>query len=203
MIPPIFSSCFGPSLFVAVELRDDFSNDGVDVSIDAGIYNARSSAIDATDFCGFSQRSTNDDDDNSASCPSDGYYHLKATFTLKAFTDDKSFHYTPDLRLRFYNYTSGRVIGCAVTGTRAQYGHDQLHAEVGLIALGIGLLLLGTCFGLMLYLAYRRKKLIEKEAMERRYEDYPPSAYIETSRHGRLVPWNGSSSSYSSQPSEI
>jgi hypothetical protein len=189
--------------FMTVEVTKDFDNDGVMVSVDAGVYGVLSSAIDPTDFCQVSKMSTIDNDDDAAiradnvdACGLAGFYQLKTDFTLTAFKDDTHFHYTPDLRLRFYNATSMAVIGCAMTGTMAEKYKDLQHAEMGLVALGISLLVLGTCFGLMIYLTYRRKKRLEQEQRDRRLEEY--SSYTRTTPNGRVLPYGGSRGSVGS-----
>ena len=179
-----------------VELTNDFDNDGVMVSVDAGVYGVLSPAIDPIDFCQVSAMSTTDDDAalyavSEDACGLAGYYQLKTDFTLTAFKDDTHFHYTPDLRLRFYNATSMAVIGCAMTGTMAEKYKDMQHAEMGLMALGIALLVLGTCFGLMIYLTYRRKKRLEQEQRDQRLEEY--SSYTRTTPNGRVLPFDGGS----------
>lgn len=176
---------------MTVEVTKDFDNDGVMVSVDAGVYGILFSAIDPTDFCQVSEMSTIDDDvDNVDTCGLAGFYQLKTYFTLAAFKDDTHFHYTPDLRLRFYNATSMAVIGCAMTGTIVKKYKDTRHAEMGLMALGVSLLVLGTCFGLMIYLTYRRKKRLEQEQRDRRLEE---NSYTRTTPNGRVLPFDGGS----------
>jgi hypothetical protein len=177
---------------MTVEVTKDFDNDGVMVSVDAGVYGVLSSAIDPTDFCQVSKMSTIDDDVDSVedACGLAGFYQLKTYFTLAAFKDDTHFHYTPDLRLRFYNATSMAVIGCAMTGTIAEKYKDTRHAEMGLMALGVSLLVLGTCFGLMIYLTYRRKKRLEQEQRDQRMEEY---SYTRTTPNGRVRPFDAGS----------
>lgn len=153
------------------------------VSVDAGVYGALSSAIDPTDFCQVSEISTTDDDDAFVECGTSGLYQLRTYFTLAAFADDSHFHYTPDLQVRFFNATSMAVIGCVVTGTIAEHFNETRHAEMGLAALGISLLVLGTCFGLMLYLTYRRKKRLEQEQKDRILQEY---FYVRTTKNGRV-----------------
>lgn len=188
-----------------MELQQDFSNDSILVSIDDGLYGVLSPAIEAADFCTMATLSTStnndddDDDDNnnnnaggasdedSSDCLTTGFYSLKTSFTVSSFEVDQNFNYVPDLRLRFYN-SSMAVIGCAHTGTSATYDHAATHAEMGMMALGIGLLVLGTCFGLMIYLAYRRKKRMEQEAFEQKMRQDLP--YVRTTLQGRvLVPY--------------
>jgi hypothetical protein len=197
-----------------VEVTNDFENDGIMVSVDAGVYGVLSSAIDPIDFCQVSEISIMDDENASDECGTSGFYQLKTYFTLAAFADDTHFHYTPDLRVRFYNATSMAVIGCAVTGTIAENFNETRHAEMGLVALGISLLVLGTCSGLMLYLTYRRKKRLEQEHKDRIMQE---NFYVRTTKYGRVshplaggsigsfggsIRGSGSRTSVSSQTSE-
>jgi hypothetical protein len=174
-----------------VEVKNDFENDGIMVSVDAGVYGILSSAIDPTDFCQVSEMSIMGDENAYVECGSSGFYQLKTYFTLAAFADDTHFHYTPDLRVLFYNVTNMAVIGCAITGTIAENFNETRHAEMGLVALGISLLVLGTCFGMMLCLTYRRKKRLEQEQKDRIIKEY---SYVRTTKNGRVQhPFAGSS----------
>jgi len=183
-----------------VELEKDFSNYSIMVSVDAGVYGVLSSALDATSFCDIATltASTNDDNDDYYNnfnkkqkvCPTTGFYDVQTSFTVSSFEVDKNFHYIPDLRLHFYNATSMAIVGCAQTGTMASYDHAATHAAMGLTALGIGLLVFGTCFGLMLYLTYRRKKRLEQEVNDGKLRHGFP--YVKTTSHGRvIVPYDG------------
>lgn len=193
-----------------MELQKDFTNDSVMISVDSGVYGILSSAIEATDFCPLATLSTstandddttNDDNNNYASCPSSGFYSVKTSFIVDSFEVDKSFQYIPDLRLRLYNTTSMSVIGCAQTGTMATYHSGKTHATMGLVALGISMLVLGTCFGTMLYLTYRRKKRLEQEMKENRMKHDTP--YVRTTSRGRVVVPMSASSSRSRDSSDI
>lgn len=187
-----------------MELEKDFSSDSILISVDAGVFGVMSSAIAATDFCPIATLSTatNDDrfaNDDQDACPSSGFYSISTYFILSSFEVDQNVHYVPDLCLKIYNATSSEmaVIGCAQTGTMAAHFNSSTHATMGLVALGISLLVLGTCFGIMLYLTYRRKKRLELELKEKRHQsnvrnDFP---YVRTTSHGRVViPTSASSS---------
>lgn len=193
-------SPFAHSLFT-VELEEDLRNDDIMVSIYSGVYGILSLTIEDAEFCRISSLSTatTDDDGNNAgdddyaaaennnskdddNCPVAGFYSLQTSFSVSSFEVDTSLHYIPDLRLLFYNSTS--VIGCAQTGTLATYTNATTHAEMGMIALGIAMLVLGTCFGLMLYLTYRRKKRIEREMLEQKLKSQVP--YVRTTSQGRV-----------------
>lgn len=194
-------------LHTLVELQKDFTNDSIMVSVDVGVYGILSPAIDATDFCPISMLSTTDDSDNnnnddSYSCPSLGFYVLKTSFKVSSFEVDKNFHYIPDVRLRLYNGTGMSVIGCAQTGTMYTYDTSRTRATMGLVALGISMLVLGTCSGIMLYLTYRRKKRLEQELKDKRSRHEIP--YVRTTARGRVVvPMNAGSSKLSQDSSDV
>lgn len=201
------------SIFTTVELQRDFSNDPIMVTIDAGVYGILTSAVESINFCKIASLSTstndngdtdddnnNNDNDYSAVCPAAGFYSMSTSFVISSFEVDQNFHYIPDLRLLFYN-ASNTLVGCGQTGTVAHKDQATMHAEMGMMALGIALLVLGTCFGLMLYLTYRRKKRIEQELMEKKLKFGTP--YVRTTSHGRIVSPNKGGSDRSHGSSDI
>ena len=118
---------------------------------------------------------------------------------------DQNVRYVPDLSIKIYNSSEMAVIGCAQTGTMAAHHNSTTHATLGLVALGISLLVLGTCFGIMLYLTYRRKKRLELELKEKRQQshvqnDFP---YVRTTSRGRVVIPMSASSSRSRDSSSV
>jgi len=105
------------------------------------------------------------------SCPTPGLYQLDTYFVVPAFTSDMDLHYTPDVRLRFYN-AKGRVLGCATTGTLALSQQARDHAEEGLIALMTAFFALMCLFSTLIYLNYGRERRILADKHKRKGGSY-------------------------------
>jgi hypothetical protein len=85
--------------------------------------------------------------DNAYLCPRSGQYTLKTWFKVPQISD-YYFHYTPDIKLSFYDGASQRLLACAGTGTHALHKKADAKAKHGLLALGISVLVFLIVFGL-------------------------------------------------------
>ena len=131
-----------------------------------------------------SSKSNIDDDDegssawsyyspySSTACPSKGSYRIRKYFTVAAPSQDRELQYTPDLKVDIYRQSDNELIGCVETGTPATTNVAARHSKHGEIALSVAVALFVVCFGVLLYLSYRRKKRLEKSVTDRQYHYY-------------------------------
>ena len=131
-----------------------------------------------------SSKSNIDDDDegssawsyyspySSTACPSIGSYRIRKYFTVAAPSQDRELQYTPDLKVDIYRQSDNELIGCVETGTPATTNVAARHSKHGEIALSVAVALFVVCFGVLLYLSYRRKKRLEKSVTDRQYHYY-------------------------------
>ena len=130
------------------------------ITVESGLYDRYNTVISKQNICSLDGvqliEAFGGDDSNSASCPAPGRYVATTSFTVPT-TRDYDFHYTPDLRLDFVDEHHS-FLGCATTGTRAQHRYSDQHAQRGMTALGVAVLIFCGLFGTLLYLSYRRKQ---------------------------------------------
>jgi hypothetical protein len=158
-------------------------NQVIGLQIESGLYDSFVTVRNVSSMCqSLPITATYYEDDEQDECPNPGYYTLKTYYTVPSIRDF-FFHYTPDIRLTFFN-PYGRRLGCATTGTVAMHHQADTRAMHGLIALGISVLAFCFVFAALLFLSYRRKKRLE-HLTERRRQSYH---YFRTLPTGQVVP---------------
>jgi hypothetical protein len=121
-------------------------------------------------------------------CPSIGEYRLDGTFSLPDLIGDQDLQYTPDIRLRFYaGDGTGAVIGCASTGTIADYLRTTVHSQNGQVALGLAIAIFSGVFGCLLLVTYRRKKRLERERAAKSADEASHYGYVRSSKSGHVM----------------
>jgi len=145
-----------------VTIADGFESSTIYVTIDSGIYDDHFTMVISNNFCQMGISG-----DNAYQCPAPGSYEINAYFAVP-YIRDYNFHYTPDIRIAFYDgddlqyydtntIESYREIGCATSGTSAMRSHGDDKAKAGLIALGISVVAFIIVFGVLLHLTRRRR----------------------------------------------
>lgn len=132
---------------------------------------------------------TNQAQQQTNECPQPGFYTLTTSFTVPSLRDF-FFHYTPDIKLTFYNPYTGQRIGCATTGTVALHRVADRRATRGLVALGVAVVVFCVVFALLLYLSYKRKKRLEhrREAAHNKVHAATNYRYFRTLPSGQVIP---------------
>jgi len=155
-------------LFVFLNISNDFSETGVDVSVDMGLYGVFTNVVQNVDLCS-TGRIKRTVQDASYSCPSPGSYRYYLSFNFPSGSQDPELLFVPDVRVGFYSHADeSEQLGCAVTGTLAYNTRIDRHTRNGAVALGLAMVVFVLCFGCLLYLTYRLKKRLEREVAERR-----------------------------------
>ena len=169
---------FARSLVRSVTISDRYKGNGnVRVTLQTGIYNSYTTILDNVRLCQLGVTG-----DNAYRCPKAGDYALKTYFFVPSIRD-YDFHYTPDIKLSFFDGDEGTALGCAATGTMAMRTRANRKAQQGLLALGICTLVFVLVFGGLLYASYRRKKDIQQYLREQKTSRY----YIQTMADGNVV----------------
>lgn len=138
------------------------------MSLQSGLYHSYKTVIEPYNVCQMGVSG-----DEAYMCPKPGSYGLKIYYNIPQISRDDDFHYTPDIKMNFYDGSSNnnanssnsylQRIGCATTGTVAFHKRADTKAAHGLIALGICVSVFVVVFGLLIYLSYQRKKQIETQ----------------------------------------
>jgi hypothetical protein len=150
--------------------------------VDVGVYDALVRVQELTKLCNY--RTLQSDVD----CPSIGEYSLDATFSLPDLMVDQALQYTPDVRLKFYaGDGTGTVIGCASTGTIADYLKTTEHSKNGQVALGAAIAIFTGVFGCLLLVSYRQKKRLERERAAKPLEEASHYGYVRSSKSGHVM----------------
>lgn len=179
-----------------VTISPYFTGDNVNTSIEFGLYDHFQTVASNKDLCSKFYPVANDD---AVSCPSPGTYSVETYFTVPTISD-YSFHYTPDIRLSFYD-SSGNRLGCGTTGTVALHRTADDKAVKGIWALGISCIAFCLVFSVLLYLSYRRKKRLEQLQLTERKSNSSNGnnryQYFRTLPNGQVIPLAGRVSSAS------
>jgi len=165
------------------------------LQLESGFYDSFQSVTNSTSIC-TDFTVTQNGESNDYDCPEPGSYMLQTYFSVPSIKDN-SFHYTPDIKVTFYN-PYGKRVGCSTTGTVAMLRSADSKATHGWIALGFSIVAFLSIFALLLYLSYRRKKRLEKKTEEKRQ----PYQYFQTLPNGQVVPYSPPSSESSTRRQE-
>jgi len=169
-------------LVYPVTIADDFDPSiSIYVQIEAGLYQNYKKVIAPSRLCQMQIQAANG---YGQKCPYPGEYLFESYFYLPQMLQDNSeLHFTPDINVTFTDGDSNRL-GCVVSGTAALHRQAGRRHNLGMMALGVGLLVFGIVFGGLLILAYRRRKRLER-LTERKVPRYQ---YFRTLPNGQVVP---------------
>jgi hypothetical protein len=156
------------------------------VTIESGLYNQFATVMDSVNLCQLGVKGN-----NAYRCPKPGDYQLQTYYYVPTHIREAGFHYTPDVRITFYDSsittTSGSrlVLGCVTSGAVALHQSANEKASRGAVALGVSISILVGLFGLLILLSYLRKKRLEREHQEKVMRRY---SYFRTLPSGQVVP---------------
>jgi hypothetical protein len=183
-----------PTVTVSSQYRDQLQAGGgsssntstVLVTIESGLYNQFVTVLDSANLCQLGVKGN-----NAYLCPKPGNYQLQTYYYVPSHIREAGFHYTPDLRITFYDSTattassSRLVLGCITSGAVALHQSADEKASRGSVALGISVLVLVSVFGWLILWSYMRKKRLEREHHENVMRRY---SYFRTLPSGQVIP---------------
>jgi hypothetical protein len=178
-----------PTVTISSQYRDQLqsgSSNAVLVTIESGLYNQFVTVLDSVNLCQLGVKGN-----NAYLCPKPGSYQLQTYYYVPSHIREAGFHYTPDLRITFYDSIattasgSRLLLGCVTSGALALHQSADEKASRGSAALGISVLILVSVFGWLILWTYLRKKRLEREHHEKAMTRY---SYFRTLPSGQVIP---------------
>jgi len=168
------------SLPLLVKIHESFTGaSSIRLEVESGLYDQWKRVLIMDYLCSYQGSNLQrifQDYETMTSCPTPGLYQLDTYFTVPQHTVDTELHYTPDVRIRFFN-AKGRVLGCATTGTLALGQKARIHAQQGSIALMVAFFSLACMFSTLMYLNCGRDRRLLRQVQKQAAEKIARSAY--------------------------